>query len=177
MILRADTGCYLSPQSPILVGRERVRAFGNGSIDRVVLSPGRGGGSRTADYNFASVFAVPIVTNEDSAEAPAVTTSVAQPTPSRSSVQGTNPVEPMGPTASVPTSPGSPAPQTMTPFSDRISTRTRRRSATAAGKAPPAVDYGFGPGGIPRPSSRRVTTPPRARRPRPLPLSTRWPAR
>ena len=57
----------------------------------------------------------------------------------------------------------------MTPFSDRISTRTRRRSATAAGKAPPAVDYGVGPGAPPRPSSRRLTTPPRARRPRPAP--------
>ena len=31
MILRADTGCYLSPQSSILVDRERVCAFGNGS--------------------------------------------------------------------------------------------------------------------------------------------------
>ena len=139
------------------------------STATVDSSPGRGGGSRTADYNFASVFAVPIVTNEDSAEAPAATTSVAQSTPSRSSIQGTNPVEPMGPTASVPTSPGSPAPQTMTPFSDRISTRTRRRSATAAGEEPPAVNYGFGPGGAPRPSSRRVTTPPRVPRPRPAP--------
>ena len=125
--------------------------------------PGRGGGSRADDYDFASVFAVPTVANEDSAEAPAAT-SVAQPTPSRSSVQGTDPVEPMGPTAPVSTSPGSPAPQTMTPFLDRISTTTRRRSATAAGKALPAVDYGFGPGGPSRPSSRRVTTPPRDRR-------------
>ena len=139
------------------------------STATVDSSPGRG--------DFASVFAVPTVTNEDSAEAPAATTSVAQPTPSRSSVQGTNPVEPTGPTAPVPTSPGSPAPQTMTPFSDRISTRTRWRSATAAGKAPPAVDYGFGPGGVPQPSSRRLTTPPRARRPRPLLLTTRRPAR
>ena len=140
-------------------------------------SSGGDRGSGTADYDFASVFAVPTVANEYPPEAPAATTAVAQPTLFRSSVQGTDPVEPTGPTAPIPTSPGSPAPQTMTPFLDRISTRTRRRSATAAGKAPPAVDYGFGPGGIPRPSSRRVTTPPRARRPRPLPLSTRWPAR
>ena len=75
------------------------------------------------------------------------------------------------------TSPGSPAPQTMTPFADHISTRTRRRSATAAGKAPPAVDYGFGPGGVPQPSSRRDTARPRARRLRPLLLPTRRPAR
>ena len=47
----------------------------------------------------------------------------------------------------------------------------RRRSATAAGKAPPAVEYGFGPGGAPQPSSRRGTTPSRVPRPRPT-LST-----
>ena len=139
------------------------------STATVDSSPGRGRGSRAADYDFASVFAVPTVASEDSAEAPAATSSVAQPTPFRSSVQGTDPVEPTGPTAPVPTLPGSSAPQTPTPFSDRISTRTRRRSATAAGQAPPAVDYGFGPGGPPRPSSRRVTTLPRARRPRPAP--------
>ena len=52
----------------------------------------------------------------------------------------------------------------MTPSSDRISTRKRRRSATAAGMKPPAVDYRLGPGGTPRPSSRGVTTPPQARR-------------
>ena len=51
----------------------------------------------------------------------------------------------------------------------------RRRSATAAGKAPPAVDYGFGPGGAPRPSSRRLATPPRARRPRPAPPAAATP--
>ena len=147
------------------------------STATVDSSPGRGGGSRTDDYDFASVFALPTVTNEDSAKAPAATKSVAQRTPSRSWVQGTDSVEPTGPTAHVPTSPGSPAPQTMTLVSDRISTRTRRRSATPAGKAPPAVDYGFGPGGVSRPSSRRVTTPPRARRPRPLLLPTRRPAR
>ena len=154
------------------------------STTTVDSSPGQGGGFRTADYDFASFFAVPTATNEESAEAPAAMTSVAQPPPSRSSVQGTYPVEPTGPTAPVPTSPRSPAPQTMTPFSGRISTRTRRRSATAAGKAPPAVDNCFGPGGVLRPSSRRVTTPPRARRRQPaqpaaatLTLATRRSAR
>ena len=39
-------------------------------------------------------------------------------------------------------SPGPPAPQMVKQCSDRISTRVRRRSATAAGKTPPAVDYG-----------------------------------
>ena len=88
------------------------------STSAVDCSPGRGGGSHTADYDSASVFAVSAVANEDSAEAPAGTTSVAQPTPSWSSVQGTDPVEATGPIAPVPTSPGSPAPQTMAPFSD-----------------------------------------------------------
>ena len=64
----------------------------------------------------------------------------------------------------------------MTQSSDRISTRTRRRSATGAGKAPPAVDYGFGPGGAPRSSSRRVTTPSRVPRPRPAPPAAATPA-
>ena len=160
----------------------RFVACVSASTATVDSSPGRGGGSRAADYDFASVFAVPTLASEDSAQALAATTSVAQPTPSRSSVQGTDPVE--GPPAPVSTSPGSPAPQTMTPFSDRISTRTRRRSATAAGKAPPAVDYGFGAGGPPRPSSRyelqhRRKPDGRGRlrpSPRPLLLPTRRPA-
>ena len=52
----------------------------------------------------------------------------------------------------------------------RISTRTRRRTAAAAGAAQPAVDYGFGPGGVPRTPSSRVDPPPRVPRPR-LPLA------
>ena len=143
-----------------------------------IALPAAGGGlavSRAADYDFVSVFAVPTTASEGSAEAPAATTSIAHPTPSRSSVQGTDSVVFKGPTTSVSTSPGSPAPQTMTHSSDRISTRTRRRSATAAGKAPPAADYGFGPGGAHRPSSRRVTTPPRVRRLRPTPPAAATP--
>ena len=100
---------------------------------------------------------------------PAATTSVVQLPPSRSSVHGTASVEPTGPIASASTSPGFPAPQTMTHSLDRISTRTRRRSATAAGKARPAVDYGCGSGRPPRPSSRRVKSTRRVRRPRPVP--------
>ena len=145
------------------------------SIATVNSSPGRGGVSRTADYDFGSVVAVATVANEDSAEAPAATISVAQPTPSRSSVKGTDPVEPTTPTAPVCISPGSLAPQTMTPFSDRISTRARRRSATAASKAPPTADYGFGPIGVPRPTSTRVTTPPRVRRAAPAPPAAGFP--
>ena len=37
MILRADTGCYLSPQPPIPVGRKLVCAFGNGSSELCCL--------------------------------------------------------------------------------------------------------------------------------------------
>ena len=75
----------------------RVSAF----ITTIDSSPGRGWVSRAADNDFASVFAVPTSVSEGSAEPPATTTSVAQPTPSRSSEQGTDSVEPTGPTASV----------------------------------------------------------------------------
>ena len=94
----------------------RFAARASASAATVDSPPGRMGGSRAADYDFASVFVVPIAASEDSAEAPAATTSVAQPIPSRSSVEGIDLVEPTGPTASVSTSPGSPTPQTMTPF-------------------------------------------------------------
>ena len=52
---------------------------------------------------------------------------------------------------------------------DRISTQTRRCTATAADTALPGVDYGFGPGGAPQPSARRANPPPRVPRPRPDP--------
>ena len=42
--------------------------------------------------------------------------------------------------------------------------------------SPPAVDYGFGPGGAPRPSARRANTPPRVPRPRPGPPTAAIPA-
>ena len=56
------------------------------------------------------------------------------------------------------------------PPTGRISTWTRRRTAAAAGAAQPAVDYGFGPGRVPRMSSSRVDLPPCVPRPR-LPLA------
>jgi len=96
-----------------------------------------------------------------SAKAPAAATAVAQPTPSRSPTQGSDSVEPTGQPASAPAPSGSPMPPTVKPSWDRISTRTRRRTATAASAAPPDVDYGFGPGGAPRPFARRANTPPR----------------
>ena len=46
----------------------------------------------------------------------------------------------------------------------------RRRIAVAVDAAQPAVDYGFGPGRLPRTSSSRVDPPPRVPRPR-LPLA------
>ena len=96
--------------------------------------------------------------------------TVAQPTPfSRSSTQGTDSVQTTGPTVPAPVSPGFPAPPTVKPSSDHISIRTRRRTSTAAGNAPPAVDYGFGFGWAPRPYARRAITPPRVPRPRPAP--------
>ena len=88
-------------------------------------------------------------TGTGSAEAPPAVTAVAQPTLSRGRTQGTDSVETTDTTASAPASPVSPAPPMVKPCSDRISTRTRRRTATAAGTAAPAVDYGFGSGGAP----------------------------
>ena len=64
----------------------------------------------------------------------------------------------------------------MKPSWDRISTRTHRCTATAASAAPPAIDYGFGPGGAPRPSARRANTPPRVPRPGPGPPTAAIPA-
>ena len=146
-------------------------ALVSASVATVDCCPDRGRALPVADNDFASVFAVPTEVGTGFAEAPAATKTVAQPTPSRSSTQGTDSVETTGPTASVPASPGSPAPQSVKPSSDRISTRTRRCTATADGIALPAIDYGFGPGGAHRPSARRATTPPRVPRPRPAPPS------
>ena len=87
-----------------------------------------------------------------SAEAPAAATSVAQHTPSTSSTsQGADSAKITDPAASAPSPQGYPAPPTALPPSGRISTRTRGRTSAAAGTEPPAVDYGLGPGGAPRP--------------------------
>ena len=130
------------------------------SVATVNRCPGGGRALPAADNDFASVFAVPTEAGTGSAEVPTAATAVAQPTPSRRPTFGTDSVETTGPTASAPASPGSPAPPTVKPSSDRISTRTRRRTATAAGTAPSAFDYGFGPGGAPRSSARWAKTPP-----------------
>ena len=100
-----------------------------------------------------------------SARAPQKPLLPRRPSPSRllhrSPTQGTDAVETTGPTTSAPASSGSPMPPTVKPSWDRISTRTCRRTATAARAAPPDVDYGFGPGGAPRPFARRANTRPR----------------
>ena len=146
------------------------------SVATVHRSPGRGRALPAAYIDFASVFAVLTEVGAGSAEAPTTTTAVAQPTPSRSTTQGTDSVETTGPTASASASPGSPESRTVKPSSDSILTRTRRRTATAAGTAPPATDYDFGPGGGPRPSAWRADTPPRVPRPRPVPPTAATPA-
>ena len=102
----------------------------------------------------------------DSAKAPAAATAVAQYAPS----QGADFTAITDPAASALSPPGDPAPPTALPVSGRISTRTRRRTAAAAGTAPTAVDYGFGPVGAARPSVRRANTTPRVSRPQ-LPLA------
>ena len=127
------------------VARARVTASAT-TIDRY---PDHRRALLAPDSDLASVFAVPIEVDMGPAEAPAAATTAAQPTPSRRSTQGTDSVEPAGPAASASASPGSPAPQTVRLSSGRISIQTRRRLATAAGKTPPAFDYGFGPGGAP----------------------------
>ena len=109
------------------------------------------------DTAFASVFAVPYEGGTDSAEALAAATAVVQ----HVSLHGADPATITNPPASAPSPPGDPVPLTVTvlPPSGRISTRSRRRTAAAAGTAPPAVDSVFGPGGGPRPSARRANTP------------------
>ena len=100
-----------------------------------------------------------------SAEAPAAAAAVAQHSPSPTSTsQGADSAAITTPSASSPSPPGDPAPPTALPPSGRVSTRTRRRTAAAAGVTPRAVDYGLGSGGaLGHPHG--VLTPPRVPRP------------
>ena len=123
----------LSALSGIFVARVSASVA---TVDRCL---GRGRALPAADNGFVSVFAVPTEVGTGSAEAPAATTSVAQPTTSRSPTHGTDSFETTGPTASAPASPGSSAPPTVKPSSDHVSTRTRRCTATAAGAAHPLL--------------------------------------
>ena len=79
----------------VLTPSRRFATRVSASAITVNSSPGRGGVSRAADYDFDSVFAVPAAASEDSAEASAATTSVVQPTPFMSSVQRIDSVEPI----------------------------------------------------------------------------------
>ena len=130
--------------------------------------PSRGHSFPAADTALASVLAVTPGGGTGSAEDPAAATNVAHHAPptSRTS-QEADSAEITDPAASAPSPQGDPARATALSPSDRISTRTRRRAAAAAGAEPPAVDYGFEPGGTPHPSARRTITPPRVPRPRP----------
>ena len=130
--------------------------------------PGRGDFCPAAGTAFAPFFSVPSEGGTGAVEAPAAATAVTRHAPSPSSTsQRADSDAITDPTASALSPPGDPAPPTALPPSGRISTPTRRRTATAAGAEPPAVDHGFGPGGAPRPSARRANTPPPVPRPRP----------
>ena len=135
------------------------------TVDR---RPGRGAIFPAADTAFASVFAVPSEGSTGSAEAPAAATAVTQHAPSpRSTSHGVDSAAITDPAAFAPRRLAARRLRLSLPPSGRIFTRTRRRTAAATGTAPPAVDYGFGLGGPPRPSARRANTPPRVPRPRP----------
>ena len=101
------------------------------SVTTVDRCPGRGRTLPAADND--SLWSSPYPPR--SAWAPQKPLLPRRPSPSRllrrSATQGTDAVETTGPTASAPASPGSPMPPTVKPFWDRISTRTRRRTATA----------------------------------------------
>ena len=150
------------------------------SVAAIDRCPGRGRAIPAADNAFASVSAVPTEVEEGYAEPPGATTPLAQPIPLRSLTQGADQAEPTGRTAPALAPPAPLAPPTVEPCSDRISTRTRRRTATAGGTAPLAVDYGFRPAGpldhLPGglPPRRECNGRGRVRpRPRPLPLPPR----
>ena len=116
--------------------------------------------SPTVNTAFASVFAV------SSEGGTVAATAVAQHAPLQTSTShGEHSTAITDPAASAPSLPGNPAPLAFSPPSGRILTWTRRR--TAAGPAPPTVDYGFGADGVPRPSVQRVVAPRRVVRPRP----------
>ena len=153
---------YLSAPSGRLVARVTA------TVTTDDYRPGRGEFFPAAVTAFASVFAVPPGGGTGSAEVPAAATSVAQHAPPTSSTsQGADSAEITDPAASAPLPQGDPAPPTALPPSGRISTRTRRRTAAAAGAEPPAADYGFGPAVAPRPSARRTITSPQVPRSRP----------
>ena len=144
------------------------------SVATVYRCPGRGRVLPATENAFASGFAVATEVGTGSAEAPAAATIVAHSAPfSRSSTKGTDSVVTTGPTLSAPVSPDSSAPPTAKLPSDRISNQTHRRTPTAAGNEPPAVDYIFGPSGAPRPAVLRANTPRRVARPLPTPPTAR----
>ena len=110
--------------------------------------PVRGYFFPAADIAFASVFAMSPEGGRGSTKSPAAATAVAPHALSpSSSLQGAHSAAITDSAASAPWPPGDPAPPTASPPSSRISTQTRRQISAGAGAEPPAVDYGFGPGG------------------------------
>ena len=138
------------------------------AVTTVDHRPGRGDCCPAADTAFASGFAVLSEDGTCTEKSPAAAMAVAQHVPSPAGTsRGADSAAITDPAASTPSTPDDPAPSAALPPSGRICTRTRRQTAAAAGVSPPAVDYGFWPAGVPRPSTRRANTPPRVSRPRP----------
>ena len=103
------------------------------------------------DYSASITPAASALSDQGSAAAPAAATNVAQGvSPPTSTLQRNDSAVITDPVMSAPSSPGNLAPLNTLPPPGHISTRTPRRTAADAGSAPPAVDYGFGPGGASR---------------------------
>ena len=121
------------------------------------------------------VFAVPSEVGTGSAEAPAVATAVAQPTPSRSPIRGltwsrprARPRPPLRRLAlRRPDGEAALGPH-LHPDSSAYS--------NSSWSAPPAVGHGFGPRGAPQPSARQANTPLRVPQPWPGPPTAADPA-
>ena len=160
------SGLVPRPESPVLNGLpstsskyhdSRTRAFllvrRDSSLVYLLPSPPTitflaRGGVNPPPTPLSLVFVVPSGGDQGPAEAPAAATIVAQRAPlPTSTLQREDSVVVTDPAASAPSLPGKPVPLKVLPPAGLISTRTRRRTAAAAGTAPPAVDYGFGPGG------------------------------
>lgn len=117
---------------PAPLGRFVARV--SSSVTTVDRRPGHHAIFPTADPGFASVYASR--GGAGSAEAPATAKTVAQHLPSpTSTLQGADSAAIIDPVVFATKPPGNPAPLVALPPSDRISTRTRRRTTAATGTA------------------------------------------
>ena len=147
---------------------EKIVACVSATVTIVDPRPTRRSILTAADIAFTSIFAVPFEGDTGSAEAPADVTDVARHAPSATTTsQGADLAATNDPAASAASPPGEPTRPIVLPSSGRISARTCGGKAAGAGAAPPAVNFGFGPGGAPRWSARRAKTSPRVSRPQP----------